>query len=318
MFSALRSLVSRPRCLSATPRQHGIAVRCIARAPASSAPVPRKWQSSSVVRGAAATYAPQLAALVNKVTGYDAVQDRKARVEIKSDQLALATRALDDAKRQYEDAIDERRRCQKEINSLLQRKDSWIDQDISQFTTLYRKDHTLESQETSTKASYKTASTTYDALNAEYLSLIRERYIDEQLYSDKIRAASVYWTILHLCIFLLLTFVGWGIRGWDREVLLRGVERVLREERSTMPSSGPAVLDASGKVDSETQTEVSAHSQSLDLSANEEARQSRRILDAVGRTLNVHSDEAAFAVGVIVGAAVSVGSVAVALLFLRQ
>ncbi|KAJ3021590.1 UNVERIFIED_CONTAM: sensitivity to high expression protein she9 [Siphonaria sp. JEL0065] len=186
-------------------------------------------------------YLPAVSEFLNAATGYDAVVERKQRVEKKDLELKDAMRFLDQAKLKYEESIDDRRRCQKEINSLLQRKDSWVDEDIHRFTELYRKDLTLEATETSTKQAYKQTSDQYEVIHQEYLNQIRERYIDEQLFSDKIRSASTWWTVglisAHLAIFLMVSIRDPWVKKRDRTELVALVQDVLEKENAALQSS---------------------------------------------------------------------------------
>ncbi|KAJ3238586.1 hypothetical protein HDU81_007506 [Chytriomyces hyalinus] len=276
-------------------------------------PTPKK-QTQSLIHTFNQQYLPALSEFMNKVTGYDSVVERKLRVEVKGNQLKDASRTLEDAKFKYEESIDERRRCQKEINSLLQRKDSWIDQDILQFTTLYRKDHTLEAKETETKVAYKAASVQYDTINTDYLSLIRERYIDEQLYSDKIRAASVYWTILHLSIFLIFSLVGWGLKVRDREVLLAGVEEIFAKSLAATQSQEDAKTDFAKLLakDGTVAGDGSAGADSIVVDGTSTPHESssregtflfRGATTWVAHRLGIPREDASFVVGLCLGAA---------------
>ncbi|KAJ3147665.1 sensitivity to high expression protein she9 [Geranomyces michiganensis] len=149
---------------------------------------------------------PRISDTLNELTGYAVVQECKRRVIAKDKALSAARERSDEAKRAYERGIEERRLCQRELNSLLQRKDTWMDSDITRFTELYRKDLGFEQSEAQAKLEYKNAAEDFDKCHREYLNEIRERYIEEQLYSDKIRRASTWWTwgliSLHFLLFL--------------------------------------------------------------------------------------------------------------------
>ncbi|TPX68683.1 hypothetical protein SpCBS45565_g02903 [Spizellomyces sp. 'palustris'] len=168
---------------------------------------------------------PKLSDLLNTLTGYSIVQECKNRVLAKDTELNVARERSDMAKRAYEQTIEERRKCQRELNSLLQvdifanqnsdeahhlpsRKDTWLDSDITRFTELYRKDLNLEQSESQAKQEYKDAVEGFEKCHRDYLNEIRERYIEEQLYSDKIRKASTWWTwgliSLHFAIFVVV------------------------------------------------------------------------------------------------------------------
>lgn len=76
---------------------------------------------------------------------------------------------------------------------------------------MYRKDLSLEQTESDAQQQYKNATDAFEKTQAEYLSEIRERYIEEQLYSDKIRQASNWWTwgliTTHFVLFMTVQFV---------------------------------------------------------------------------------------------------------------
>ena len=149
--------------------------------------------------------------LLNTATGYHLVEARKRSVLEKEGLIDKARLQAYTAKIKYEEAIEERRRCQKDINSLMQRKDSWSTADVSLFTELYRKEIALEQQELGFKQEQAKYFEHLEKAQADYLAEIRERYMEEQLYSDKIRSASTWWTwgliTTHFLIFITVQFV---------------------------------------------------------------------------------------------------------------
>ena len=149
---------------------------------------------------------PHAASLLNTLTGYDTVQTRKDQVLQKDKDLSAARTELSAVKSNYESIMTQRLKTQKEIHSLLQRQGSWTPTDVQRFTDLYKLDLDLEALENSTKAQYKDSSEAFDRAHTDYLSEIRERYIDEQIYSDKIRRVSTWWT-MGLISFHLILFV---------------------------------------------------------------------------------------------------------------
>lgn len=98
------------------------------------------------------------------------------------------------AKQAYEDAIGTRSDTQKAINDLLQRKHLWSPNDVIRFTDLYRSEHANEQAEQKTKAEYKQAESNVEEKSRRLTRVIMERYHEEQVWSDKIRAASTYGT----------------------------------------------------------------------------------------------------------------------------
>jgi sensitive to high expression protein 9, mitochondrial len=97
------------------------------------------------------------------------------------------------------------------VNDLLQRKSSWSDSDVVRFTNLVRQDHLNEQAEVKAKVE---ASQSDQAIEQEFQNLTRailNRYHEEQVWSDKIRSASTYGSLvalgLNLAVFVLAVIV---------------------------------------------------------------------------------------------------------------
>ena len=125
--------------------------------------------------------------------------------------IEAARNASRQAKVAYENAVAERSKCQREVNDLLQRKSSWSDSDVVRFTNLVRQDHLNEQEEARAKVE---AAQTDQAIEQEFQNLTRailNRYHEEQVWSDKIRSASTYGSLialgLNLAVFVLAVIV---------------------------------------------------------------------------------------------------------------
>lgn len=133
------------------------------------------------------------------------------------------------------------------MNELLQRKSSWTDSDVSAFTSLVRSDHQLEQHEVATKAK---VSENEDALDREFGELMRAilaRYHEEQVWSDKIRSASTYGSMMvlgvNVVVFLLAIVV---VEPWKRRRLAQTFEKKVEEmatETQALIESGSAKLE---------------------------------------------------------------------------
>jgi sensitive to high expression protein 9 len=133
------------------------------------------------------------------------------------------------------------------VNELLQRKSSWTDNDVSAFTSLVRSDHQLEQHEVATKAK---VSENEDALDREFGELMRAilaRYHEEQVWSDKIRSASTYGSMMvlgvNVVVFLLAIVV---VEPWKRRRLAQTFEKKVEEmttETQALIESGSAKLE---------------------------------------------------------------------------
>jgi sensitive to high expression protein 9 len=133
------------------------------------------------------------------------------------------------------------------VNELLQRKSSWTDSDVSAFTSLVRSDHQLEQHEVATKAK---VAENEDALDREFGELMRAilaRYHEEQVWSDKIRSASTYGSIMvlgvNVVVFILAIMV---VEPWKRRRLAQTFEKKVEEmsaETKALVESGSGKLD---------------------------------------------------------------------------
>lgn len=108
------------------------------------------------------------------------------------------------AKNTYECAVDERAKCQRELNSLLQKKHAWNEHDVNRFTELYKAEIRLETAEKDARERNCELDRHMDASYVALMDAIRERYQHEQLWSDKIRKVSAYGTVGLLLVNLVL------------------------------------------------------------------------------------------------------------------
>jgi len=159
-----------------------------------------------------------------------------------------ATRqAAREAKTAHDDAVLQRSISQRQVNDLLQRKSSWNDSDVSNFTSLVRSDHSFEQEEARTKAH---VTETEDAVDREFSQLMRvilARYHEEQVWSDKIRSASTYGSMavlgVNLVVFIMAIIV---VEPWKRKRLAQTFEKKVEEmgaETNALMNAGAARLE---------------------------------------------------------------------------
>jgi len=143
--------------------------------------------------------------------------------------LETARRTARNAKTAYDKAVTNRSSAQREVNSLLERKHSWTDADVSAFTTLVRTDHASTLAVTTTSVSLKECELAVDKAFSDLTNAILQRYHEEQVWSDKIRSvatwANVAGFLFNFFIFVVAIAI---VEPWKRKRL---VERV--EERMT-------------------------------------------------------------------------------------
>lgn len=145
--------------------------------------------------------------VVNEITGYNKVIKLKDIIVENEQKLKDLKTSIHEAKIEHEKALELRSSSQKEVNELLERKNSWKPVDLDRFTRIYMTTHDLDKtvKELSDKLKYleDLQESTHDAL----IRSIMNRYHEEQVWSDKIRQFSTWGTILIMCINLLLVLL---------------------------------------------------------------------------------------------------------------
>lgn len=148
---------------------------------------------------------------LNKITGYEMCEKLRQTVKDQDDVYLQLRDELQQARQVFNQAIKERSQCQKELNSLLQRKQSWQDIELLRFTELYRNELKLEQAERDAKELNDKLEIEIDKAHYKLMAVMRERYQEEQLWSDKIRRISTYGTfglmLLNIILFLALQLV---------------------------------------------------------------------------------------------------------------
>lgn len=161
---------------------------------------------------------------LSDLTGYTAIEHIKAHnVQLEND-LAAAQAALRVARRTYQ-AVNERRAAtQREVTTLLARKDSWAPPDLERFTVLYRQDHELETSAQRAVEQLKEAEADEQRLSAALTSGILKRYHEEQVWSDRIRRQSTWgtWGLMGINVLLFLVLQVFA-EPWRRRRLMRGI-----------------------------------------------------------------------------------------------
>lgn len=129
------------------------------------------------------------------------------------------------AKEEYERAVTTRSTTQSDVNSLLERKHIWSDEDVSRFTQLVRSDHTSNQAVSTTSSTLRETELAVDKAFSELMQAILQRYHEEQVWSDKIRNVSTYANLVGLLINLVV-FVGAiaFVEPWKRKRLVERLE----------------------------------------------------------------------------------------------
>lgn len=197
---------------------------------------------------------------LNDLTGYSGIEALKNQIEEQERKVSDSLQQVRDAKRAYETSIRVRSESQKEVNELLQRKNTWSSPDLERFTTLFRDDHSNSQNEEAAQKSLAEAEINADQSRTDLGNMILARYHEEQIWSDKIRRASTWgtWGLMGFNIFLFI-IVQLGLEPWKRKRLVGSFEekvrQVVHEERIAAElltvSNSNLTLENADKAESE-------------------------------------------------------------------
>ncbi|KAG8981473.1 sensitivity to high expression protein she9 [Tulasnella sp. 427] len=203
-------------------------------------------QRAQNLSSSAHTTVHDLGGKLNKVTGYDEIDALKRRVGETEQSISEQRQAAKDAKAAYESAVARRSACQREVNDLLQRKSHWTEEDVVRFTGLVRQDHLNEQTVATSKVTLADREADVEREFNELMRVILNRYHEEQVWSDKIRSASTYGSLLaigvNILVFVLAIVL---VEPWKRKRLAQTFEKRIEEisqENKVM------IQDAIGKL----------------------------------------------------------------------
>ncbi|PTB66705.1 hypothetical protein BBK36DRAFT_1158665 [Trichoderma citrinoviride] len=176
---------------------------------------------------------------LNEITGYTGIEAIKLENEQLEQQLAEAQARVRTARQAYKTSNNKRASTQREVTTLLARKDTWTPADLERFTELYRTDHILEGEVITAQENLTEAEADEQKLSQKLSAGILKRYHEEQIWSDRIRRASTWgtWGLMgmNFILFVVLQFVA---EPWKRKRLVKGVvaeeKRVLDEVQSEL------------------------------------------------------------------------------------
>jgi sensitive to high expression protein 9, mitochondrial len=167
---------------------------------------------------------------LNDLTGYSGIEALKVTIRNLEASLAACQEAVRATRDNYKKTIANRAASQREVTTLLARKDTWTPADLERFTSLYRSDHGNEQavQEAATRLA--DAERAAEQAASKLSSSIMSRYHEEQIWSDKIRRMSTWgtWGLMGVNVLLFLVFQ-FGFEPWRRRRLVRGFEEKVME-----------------------------------------------------------------------------------------
>ncbi|KAG6027191.1 hypothetical protein E4U19_002162 [Claviceps sp. Clav32 group G5] len=176
---------------------------------------------------------------LNDITGYSSIEAIKHENGLLEVQLAEAHATVRAARQAYKSSNTKRATTQREVTTLLARKDSWSPTDLERFTALYRTDHELEGEVAKAQEALTESEIEEQRLSQRLNAGILKRYHEEQIWSDRIRRASTWgtWGLMGMN-FLLFVVLQFFAEPWRRKRLVKGVveeeERVMEQVRGEL------------------------------------------------------------------------------------
>lgn len=162
----------------------------------------------------------------HEISGYAHIEQLKTRIGDLDKKISSARQQVRDTRAQYTDCLLLRQTKQKEINELLMRKQAWQPADLERFTQLYKDDHQIQQDVKEAKEVYERSEHDLEELQMTLSKLTSARYREEQLWSDKIRQASTWGTLVLMGVNLLLFIVvQLFLEPWKRRRMLNGFEK---------------------------------------------------------------------------------------------
>ena len=165
---------------------------------------------------------------VHQLSGYQAIGDLKKAVRQAEQQYNQTREQLTYVKTEYLTLISSRTQLQRDMNTLLQRKHTWLPEDVTNFTNIYAREHALEQQESQLKQRLDDAETRAEYSHKVFMDTLRERYQEEQVWSDWMRGISLVGTVGLMFANVLMSAIVYGFVEPSRRQKLvdQVVERV--------------------------------------------------------------------------------------------
>lgn len=162
---------------------------------------------------------------INDLTGYSGIEALKRTITAHEQQLEASQEDVRVSRLNYKQLVADRAASQREVTTLLARKDTWTPIDLERFTSLYRSDHGNEHAVQEAAQRLADAERAAEQAGSRLNAAILARYHEEQIWSDKIRRMSTWgtWGLMGVNVLLFLVFQ-FGFEPWRRERLTKGFE----------------------------------------------------------------------------------------------
>ena len=194
------------------------------------------------------------------IQGLAQVNRQKQLVEQLNFKLLETKQKYQKSKVDYENLLVERKELSKQLE---------VSKDISKLTLLYKLNLELDLKESEYKNKYDLNGKELDLVQDEYLNQLRERYIEEQRYSDSIRQASTFytWCLIAFQLFLFL-FIHLIVEPRKKKQLINDLNALVDHRDKDIQDLSHQIMKLSAKLDeqfSELDQKLSPETANVDL-----------------------------------------------------
>lgn len=132
----------------------------------------------------------------NTYSGYEEVLEAKAQVLEAEMELKQLREEQSELRKDYMKAVGRRAGSQQTVNKLLQRREDWSDADLNAYMELVKSEHVEARSEKEATERYESIGHRVNAAWDDVVRKTLERYHQEQIWSDRVRAGSTYGSMI--------------------------------------------------------------------------------------------------------------------------
>lgn len=147
----------------------------------------------------------------NDMTGYTQVNQLKNKLSQSESHYYSMRNKLSDKRAAYLKVVTTRGQLHRDMNTLLQKKHAWSPADLEKFTSIYTKEHEMDLKEKTSREEMERIESELEDAHSSFMDTMRERYREEQIWSDWMRGISLAGTmgLMFVNLALGVVFYGW-------------------------------------------------------------------------------------------------------------
>lgn len=168
----------------------------------------------------------------------------KEEVTNTSHRFDVAVRSVTDLRREVDQKILHHDEAQKRHAALLMRRDQWDQHDANEFSRITGEEVKSRKELAKARDRLRQAEANAAQCQIEYMDAMRRRYHEEQVWQDKWRVLSTYWTWALIGLNTVV-FIGGQFFLQRRETRrLNAIEELINEKFSMLQMETPSAVEA--------------------------------------------------------------------------